>query len=214
MSVQALTFMCCALMVQSAHKDRHQQMIRMKNYELLHIEPRTIDDETSLLEFDAFDQHYVVELARKHLSAPSLVVHNNVDSKDHYPLSSNDQSCHFSGKVMNTQESSIVSVSMCESRGLRARITAFGETLIVKPSAYYLDLAKDKLANHSLVDELLVYRCVCTHIFGDIGPIPPSLHHRLFALHWSDSPILSVLRSWILMASLSPTISKNLPVVM
>jgi len=53
---------------------------------------------------------------------------------------------------------SIVSASMCDGRGLRARITAFGETLIVKPSAYYLDLATDKLAKHTLESELLVYR--------------------------------------------------------
>jgi len=79
-SKQLLTFLWCAFMtVQSAHKHRAEQLQRMNQYELIHLNLQNVDDDTRSLEFNAFDQHYVVELTRKTLSAPSFVIHSNVD---------------------------------------------------------------------------------------------------------------------------------------
>ena len=117
-----------------------------------------VDEDTRVLDFVAFDQHYVVELTRKTNWAPSTVRHTNVDEDVHSPVSSVENSCHYSGRVLNYEDSSVVSASLCAGRGIRARISAFGETLIMKPSAYYLDLEADKAGNHSLDGEVLVYR--------------------------------------------------------
>jgi len=144
--------------VHSAHKDRHEQISRMKQYTTTHLVLETVDDNTVTVEFDAFGQHYSVEFWRQIHAAPANVVHTNVDSAVHSPLSSRSESCQFHGRVLNAEGVSIVSASFCEGHGIRARISAFGEILIIKPSAYYLDLAKDALANHSLSDEVLIYR--------------------------------------------------------
>merc|ERR1719249_388025 len=82
----------------------------------------------------------------------------NVDEDVHSPVSSVEDSCHYSGRVLNYEDRSVVSASLCAGRGIRARISPFGETLIMKPSAYYLDLEADKAGNHSLEGEVLVYR--------------------------------------------------------
>jgi len=143
--------------VQSAHKDRGDQIDRIKQYTISRLTPINVDDDTITMEFDAFDQHYSVEFKRQTHVTPSNVMHSNVDHNDHRPWSLSDESCHFHGRVLNTN-SSIVSASFCKGRGIRARISAFNEILIIKPSAYYLDLRKDAMANHSLDDEVLIYR--------------------------------------------------------
>lgn len=88
----------------------------------------------------------------------SNVKHTNVKQELHGALTSIKDSCHFHGRVVNDEGESIVSASFCEGRGIRARISAFNEILIIKPSAYYLDLAKDALGDHSVSDEVLMYR--------------------------------------------------------
>merc|ERR1719295_2470041 len=110
------------------------------------------------IDFDAFGQHYAVELKRQTHAAPSNVTHTNVAEEVHGPVSSVKESCHWQGSVSNDEGTSVVSASLCEGRGIRARISAFNEILIIKPSAYYLDLAKDALQNHTLEDEVLMYR--------------------------------------------------------
>ena len=110
------------------------------------------------LDFDAFGQHYEVELRRQSHAAPSNVVHTNVAEEVHGVVSSVEESCHWQGSVLNDERVSVVSASLCAGRGIRARILAFNETLIIKPSAYYLDVAKDALADHSVDDEVLMYR--------------------------------------------------------
>lgn len=144
--------------VQSAHKDRAEQVKRMKSYVTAQLEPTVVDDNTLSFSFSAFNQIYEVELWRQTHAAPSNVVHTNVDEEVHSVVSSVEESCHFHGRVVNDESVSIVSASLCENRGLRMRISAFDEILIIKPSAYYLDIAKDAMANHSIEDEVLMYR--------------------------------------------------------
>jgi len=144
--------------VSASHQHRQEQLSRMKQYSLLSLSPEIVDDHRRLLEFVAFEQHYVVELTRKTNWAPSTVRHSNVEEAVHGPLSAVEESCHFGGRVLNDAGDSVVSASLCDGRGLRARISAFGETLIVRPSAYFMDLEADKMGNHSLADEVLVYR--------------------------------------------------------
>merc|ERR1719295_921489 len=110
------------------------------------------------IDFDAFGQHYAVELKRQTHATPSNVTHTNVAEEVHGPVSSVEESCHWQGSVSNDEGVSVVSASLCSGRGIRARISAFDEILIIKPTAYYLDLAKDALQAHGLEDEVLMYR--------------------------------------------------------
>merc|ERR1719474_2642603 len=108
--------------------------------------------------FEAFGQHYEAELTRQVDRAPSGVKHTNVEEAVHGVVSSIKESCHWQGRVTNFEGTSIVSASFCEGRGIRARISAFDQILNIKPSAYYLDLAKDAAMDHSMEDEVLMYR--------------------------------------------------------
>ena len=152
------TTLLCAYAVHSAHKDRAEQIKRMKTYQTAHLDPVLVEQDKMTLSFDAFDQHYEVELSREIYKASSNVKHTNVPREVHGPLSSLKESCHWQGRVVNYEGASVVSASFCKGRGIRARISAFNEILIIKPSAYYLDLAKDALAHHAVEDEVLMYR--------------------------------------------------------
>ena len=152
------TALLCAYAVHSAHKDRAEQIKRMKTYQLAHLEPVLVEQDKATISFDAFEQHYEVELSRKIDKASSNVKHTNVRPEDLGPLSSVKESCHWQGRVVNYEGASVVSASFCRGRGIRARISAFNEILIIKPSAYYFDLAKDALAGHVVGDEVLMYR--------------------------------------------------------
>jgi len=153
----AVTLLCVHV-VRSAHKDRHEQIKRMKTYETAHLEPVMVEDDLMTLSFDAFGEHYEVELRRQTHAAPSNVTHTNVAVEVHTLVSSVEESCHWQGSVLNDKRVSVVSASLCPGRGFRARIAAFNQILIIKPSAYYLDLAKDAKADHSVDDEVLMYR--------------------------------------------------------
>jgi len=154
----SIAALLCISSVRSAHKDRAEQIRRMKQYETATLSPEVVDDDTIALEFTAFGQHYDVEFRRQTHVVPSNVVHSNIAGDDLQDLFSRSASCHFHGDVLNDDGLSVVSGSFCEGRGIRARISAFGEILIIKPSAYYLDTARDAMANHSLSDEVLIYR--------------------------------------------------------
>merc|ERR1719347_2049497 len=104
---------------EAAQKHRREQIGRMKQYSLLTLSPEIVDEHSRILEFVAFDQHYVVELTRKMDWAPSTVRHSNVEEEVHAPLSSMDESCHFTGHVLNDADDSVVSASLCNGRGLR-----------------------------------------------------------------------------------------------
>merc|ERR1719447_2337954 len=154
----ATALLLCVYLARSAHRERGEQIKRMKQYELTHLFPESVDADTVSLEFDAFGQHYDVEFSRQSHVVASNVVHSNIDGVALSTLSSRTESCYFHGRVLNTDALSVVSGSFCEGRGIRARISAFGDILIIKPSAYYLDVARDAMANHSLSDEVLIYR--------------------------------------------------------
>jgi len=158
MLYQLIATLFSVYVVHSAHKQRTEQLERMKSYITSYLQPVAVDEDTMTLEFDAFDQHYEVELWRQTHATPSNVEHTNVDSEVHSPLSSRQESCHFHGAVTNFEGLSVVSASLCEGRGIRARINAFDEILIIKPSAYYLDLDKDSAMTHSFEDEVLMYK--------------------------------------------------------
>ncbi len=52
----------------------------------------------------------------------------------------------YYGKVLSdiTDPLQRVSLSLCNKRGIRGEISAFNETLIIKPSKYYLDIEYDE----------------------------------------------------------------------
>ena len=161
--------------VRAAHKDLGEQIKRMNSYETTHLSPVLVDEDTMTIDFDAFGQHYAVELKRQTHAAPSNVTHTNVAEEVHGPVSSVEESCHWQGSVSNDEGVSVVSASLCSGRGIRARISAFDEILIIKPSAYYLDLAKDALQAHGLEDEVLMYRVSefdRPDVIGTVGVVP------------------------------------------
>jgi len=142
--------------VAHAAHDRHEQLARITKYDLMTLTPSVSIDDTVMLEFDALDQHYSVQLTRKTEIVASNVKHpESVDASLH---PKHTESCHFRGVVVNTDSYSLASISMCPGRGIRGRITAFGETLILQPSAYFLDLAKDAQQDYDVSDEVLAYR--------------------------------------------------------
>eukprot|EP01083_Nonionella_stella_P002975 8487_1 len=159
----AVTFLFILLIVNiaySSHQNRKTEFSRVSKYELIHIEPRPHDEQTKWFEFDAFNQHYKVELVMNNHMIAANIRHANIDptKHKHQYFSSMTESCHYHGYVSNSNASSVVAVSLCPKRGIRGRITAFNETLIIYPSAYYLDLDTDKKCDYKLSDELIVYR--------------------------------------------------------
>eukprot|EP01084_Bolivina_argentea_P104443 187014_1 len=147
--------------VQAAHKGRKEQFSRITKYELLHLNPQdTSNPDIKTLSFDIYNQHYSIELQRNHDMIPSYTQHYNIDptTHKHQYFSSLKESCHYQGRVLNTNSKSLVAISLCPNRGIRGTIEAFNQTLIIQPSAYYLDLQKDKYDFHNINDEVLIYK--------------------------------------------------------
>lgn len=118
--LRSLTIMLLsAYTVHSAHKDRAERLNRMKQYETASLSPMDGENEHKMtLSFDAFDQHYEVELWREIQKAPSNVRHTNVRPEVHGPISSIKESCHWQGRVVNYEGTSVVSASLCEGMTL------------------------------------------------------------------------------------------------
>eukprot|EP01084_Bolivina_argentea_P293278 504368_1 len=136
---------------------RRDEFERISNHELLYID--TANFETNgIIELDAFNHHYVIKLTEnEHLHPRHLRIENIDPAHAAYEM----KSCHYTGQILNSNETSDfahAAVALCDNRGFRARITAFGETIVIKPARYYLDLQFDSTQHHQFSDEHLVFK--------------------------------------------------------
>eukprot|EP01083_Nonionella_stella_P023193 64119_1 len=160
-------FLLCSLGViniASASKHRRKdQLSRMKHYELLHfnLDHFASDDQ---IEFDLFNQHYVVQLFANPNMIPSHVNpnagHPQSDNSSKW-FTSRTESCHYFGYILQPQTSRSdiyyrdVRVSLCPNRGIRGVIRINDENVWIKPAAWYLNHASKF---HKLSDQHLVYK--------------------------------------------------------
>eukprot|EP01084_Bolivina_argentea_P210601 358397_1 len=156
MSATFVLFLTTIALIQSDH--RKVEINRIKTYELIYI---NIDN--NIVEFDAFNNHYKIQLQENIHMIPSNVKHTNgipkhINIEPYY--TSLTKSCHYYGKVLSdtTDPLQRVSLSLCNKRGIRGEIRAFNETLIIKPSKYYLDIEYDNNNFHDITDEHLVWK--------------------------------------------------------
>eukprot|EP01083_Nonionella_stella_P066365 174713_1 len=157
---------------------RKEEFQKISNHELLYIDTTNFEPK-SVIEFDAFNHHYIIKLTEnKHLNPMHLRLENAYPSKDNAKDHFTPRLCHYYGAILNSNETSDfahAAVSMCNNRGIRARVTAFGETIVIKPSKYYLDPEFDSTQHHHFDDEHLVFKL--SDLKHDKIPAPPHTHH-------------------------------------
>ena len=141
---------------------RIEEFSRIKHYELLHVDTSEFAA-SNIIAFRAFDHVYRVQLELNEHMNPSHLRHTNgnpseTDDTLEQFYTHKTESCHYHGTVLNTNTTSSAAISMCDKRGIRGRISAFGETIIMKPSRYYLDLQHDSTKHHEFTDEHLVFK--------------------------------------------------------
>ena len=142
-----------------AKDSRKEEFDRIKKYELVHFDLSQLS-ESNLVSFDAFGNHYEVSLVRNEFMNPSTIHHTNGNlglKEGLEPFYTHlTESCHFHGQVLGTNSSS-VAISICDKRGIRGSISAFGYTLNIKPAKYF-DAEFDRNNYHQHTDEHLVYK--------------------------------------------------------
>eukprot|EP01083_Nonionella_stella_P157321 510681_1 len=143
---------------------RVEEFAKIQRYELVYFNTESFKS-AHTIEFNAFETNYQVQLVPNHDMIASNIRHANVNpitvssNPDHDSyFTSLKQTCHYFGHLLNTNKSSKVSLSLCNKRGIRGRIVTSNGTLIIQPSAYYLDHNKDKYGSHHINDQHLVYR--------------------------------------------------------
>eukprot|EP00485_Elphidium_margaritaceum_P010452 CAMPEP_0202704198 /NCGR_PEP_ID=MMETSP1385-20130828/16918_1 /ASSEMBLY_ACC=CAM_ASM_000861 /TAXON_ID=933848 /ORGANISM="Elphidium margaritaceum" /LENGTH=978 /DNA_ID=CAMNT_0049362169 /DNA_START=43 /DNA_END=2979 /DNA_ORIENTATION=- len=157
----------CISLINGKRDSRQEEFRRIQTYELLHVDLTSFDAE-STIRFAAFGIDYTIELSANNDLVMSRIRHANVDPSSHDVepyITSATGSCHYFARVfVDDKLIGTGAVSLCDRQGVRGRIEAAtedgtgGDTLIIYPSAYYLDSARDRQCNHSAHDEHLVYR--------------------------------------------------------
>lgn len=170
----------------SLKDERDAEYSRIKKYELVYFDNADIDaiETSKIFEFDVYDQHYKLELSLNEDMHIRKIRHTSVDIHKldkHFSNKQLEKSCHYFGRVINTDNpsSTSVSISFCDNRGVRGRISAFNQTLIIYPSAYFLDKEKDSNCNHNIKDQHLIYKLsdFDTTDIGKAGAI--STYHQI-----------------------------------
>merc|ERR1719295_1619504 len=155
-SLFILSSLCVAS--NAIHSSREEEFSRIKDYELIHIDTDSFVS-SNIIRLDAFDHHYDIELEVN----PDMIasdIRHNLDPLDHADdafFTSLTTSCHYFGRVLGV-ETSKVALSICSKRGIRGSVTAFNETVMIKPAAYYLEGDLSSHSGDDLSDEHLVYR--------------------------------------------------------
>ena len=144
-----------------SHRDdpnKHKDLERISRYEIIQVDTTSFES-SNIIELDAFNNHYKIELIENNNIHPGLIRHRNgILTKNGKQFYTNlNKTCHFHGHVLNTNESSMVALSICDKRGIRGSITAFGDTIEINPANYYLDLEYNHNKYHDITDKHLVY---------------------------------------------------------
>eukprot|EP01084_Bolivina_argentea_P096289 173108_1 len=189
---------CYAFTISHSHasreqraEDQKQEFKFIKHYELIHV---NLDSYSSkkIIEFDAFNRHYMVNLVLNTGLTPLVLrVHDN-GTEEEIPMI--HEPCYFNGREMSDDRSN-VAISLCqngeEDTGIIGWIKAFNETIYIKPTAYYTaPLTVSRLTGEHLVYRSSDYDWAAMQPFIGSGiPIPaaeqPRPHPRLFAPHQS-----------------------------
>eukprot|EP01084_Bolivina_argentea_P182807 315537_1 len=164
----------------SKHHPRLEEFSRINHYELIEIDTNLFESD-KIIDFTVFNQYYKIQLLTNEDIIPSQIRHPSYDirykSKNRDTHRKLDESCHYFGTVLNTKHTSQVALSICDRRGVRGSITAFNDTLIIKPSRYYLDIPYDRTHYHHISDPHLVYK------LSDYHAPRPSLHDDAIKTH-------------------------------
>eukprot|EP01084_Bolivina_argentea_P051966 95506_1 len=142
-------------------KSSRLSQIKENPYELISFDLTNV--ENNLIEFNAFGHTFTIELNHNtdlyssehgvHLVKYNKVNETNTNHKNIlFPTK-----CYYHGKVKQ-DKSSLVSLSKCDDRGIRAHIIAFNGIYIIKPSKYYFNKTHDNKYGYNLSEEHLIYK--------------------------------------------------------
>eukprot|EP01083_Nonionella_stella_P033758 92372_1 len=153
--------------------DEHieEDLSRMARYELIHFD-LTQFESNRIISFDAFNEHYLVELEINPHIIMSEIRHFGDDDTLYNPRNLTT-SCHYQGRVLNMSYSA-AALSMCRGRGIRGFIRLPNDELEINPSRYWFDREFDRTQDHEIYDEHLVYRASDFHTTASVYD---SYHH-------------------------------------
>eukprot|EP01083_Nonionella_stella_P149978 477063_1 len=172
-----MAVMICALVL-ALSIVRSSDLDKIGEYELLHLDVDT-DGVNPMLKFRAFSVDYTIELQPNNDLIPSTIHHTNgnptIKSGGDPYFTSQTKTCHYFGRLIAPDTTAIISVSMCTKHGIRGEMRVNGETLILRPSALYLE--DDPRREHSLTDEYIVYKLpALNHLFDDQPMVRDVVH--------------------------------------
>eukprot|EP01083_Nonionella_stella_P096076 269914_1 len=109
----------------------------IKHYELIRVNLASYSS-NNIIEFNAFNRHYMVQLALNTGLTPLVIrLHDNGTEEEIHVL---HEPCYFNGRELSDEKSN-VAISLCqkgeEDTGIIGWIKAFNETIYIKPTAYY-----------------------------------------------------------------------------
>ena len=146
-----------------AKKNQHDELDRIERYEIIQVDTSLFDSDY-IIELDAFGQHYKIGLIPNEHIHPGKLHHvkgNHAEKMGHKQFYTHlNQTCHYHGRVLNdeTSKKNFVALALCNHRGIRGMIVAFGDTLYIKPAKTFLDLSHDKKGlDHNLNDDYFVF---------------------------------------------------------
>lgn len=158
MAFNMLSILCTLIVTAYGTTSREEEFSRIKEYEVIQIDTDSLSS-SNVISFDAFGHHYDVELVPNADMVASEIRHN-LDPLDHADdpfFTSLTASCHYFGRVLGAEWSK-VALSICSKRGIRGSITAFNETVVIKPAAFYLDFEGSLKRGHHESDDHLIWR--------------------------------------------------------
>jgi len=116
------------------------------------------------LKFEAYGNEYHLKLEKNHrmIAANAYTIIRNGTHAIEKPFDHEKQHCFYQGQVANIEEPSLVALSLCKGRGIQGMITAFNQTLAIRPLAN-MDhaFAQRRLSGgrieHSIRDSHVIY---------------------------------------------------------
>eukprot|EP01084_Bolivina_argentea_P123250 218418_1 len=152
--IQIAVLFCCVIIALSSEfaEDRQKEFNKIQKYETI----RPVFDDTNLrLEFDAFNEHWTIQLEVNDDISP-VVAHLTDENGESVPYEQDPEhyECHYRGMILNAV-SSFVSLSFCPGDGVMGTLWLRGQTLFIKPLNYYLDPFNEAL---TIADEHIIYR--------------------------------------------------------
>eukprot|EP01084_Bolivina_argentea_P123247 218414_1 len=152
--IQIAVLFCCVIIALSSEfaEDRQKEFNKIQKYETI----RPVFDDTNLrLEFDAFNEHWTIQLEVNDDISP-VVAHLTDENGESVPYEQDPEhyECHYRGMILNAV-SSFVALSFCPGAGVIGTLWLRGQTLFIKPINYYLDPLNEAL---TIADHHIIFR--------------------------------------------------------